>query len=311
KEEKGFALKSGFTSERNLKWLEGYQMNSMAELEYNSGYFSFIDRYRPIEFDRDWSVSREDMELNTAEKLFTAQVEIQKDPGNLTSYRLNLRNKTDMLSGVQQTFRLNKRIGKIVLVANDFFFLDSKVKELQSKWMRYDGNVQFLTKVLVPGYRYRVDKNEVAAFGSDSIISTAMNFKEHQLFFKSNDTLSYSFFGEAIWREDMFPVDGALLPNTRSFTTKYGLRKKFGLHDIQGTFTYRKLSHLSRELPVETTIMGRLDYSSSLFNNNIRNELNYSIGNGRELRREFVFLPVPTGEGTHTWRDDNRDEVQQ
>src|SRR5690606_11961359 len=77
------------------------------------------------------------------------------------------------------------------------------------------------------------------------------------------------------------------------------------------TFIYRKLTHLSRELPEETTIMGRLEYGSSLFDNNLRSDLNYAIGNGRELRREFVYLPVPTGEGTHTWRDDNADGVQQ
>src|SRR5690606_22273691 len=42
-----------------------------------------------------------------------------------------------------------------------------------------------------------------------------------------------------------------------------------------------------------------------------RNELSYSIGNGRELRRGYIYLPVPTGEGTQTWRDDNGDMVQQ
>jgi len=36
----------------------------------------------------------------------------------------------------------------------------------------------------------------------------------------------------------------------------------------------------------------------------------YAIGNGRELKREYVFIPVPLGEGTHTWRDDNQDGKQ-
>ncbi len=34
------------------------------------------------------------------------------------------------------------------------------------------------------------------------------------------------------------------------------------------------------------------------------------MGNGRELRREFIYLSVPTGQGTHTWRDENQDGVQ-
>ncbi|HLU88477.1 MAG TPA: hypothetical protein VKZ51_01505 [Cyclobacteriaceae bacterium] len=310
-QEKGFALKSGFASQKKIDWLEGYLFSGMAEFEYNSKNFSFIDRYRSIEFDRDWSLSPEDLQMKAAEKILTAQLELQQDHENLSSYSFKLRDRQDMLTGVQQTFTLNKKIGNRVLLSNDLFFLDSEVRDLRSRWLRYDGSIQYRSKVLVPGYRYRIDRNNVMAAGSDSTVSTAMNFKEHQLFFTTNDTLSYSFFGEAVWREDKFPVGGDMVPHTSSFTSKYGWRKKFGLHDVQGTFTYRKLSHLSEELPEETTIMGRLDYSSSLLNNNLRNELSYSIGNGRELRREFIFLPVPTGEGTHTWRDDNGDGVQQ
>ncbi|HLW20714.1 MAG TPA: hypothetical protein VKX33_10335, partial [Cyclobacteriaceae bacterium] len=171
--------------------------------------------------------------------------------------------------------------------------------------------VEYRSKVMVPGYRFTIDRNKTLHAASDTVIGSAMNFLEHQIFLKTNDTLSYSFFGDASWREDKFPVRGILVPSTKAFTTNFGLQRKFGLHDVKGTFTYRKLRHLSRELPEETTVMGRLDYRSSLFDNNLRNELSYAIGNGRELRREFIYLTVPTGEGTHTWRDDNGDGVQE
>ena len=56
--------------------------------------------------------------------------------------------------------------------------------------------------------------------------------------------------------------------------------------------------------------MGRLDWNASVFNRIIQSDLSYNLSNSRELRREFIFIPVPTGEGTHTWRDDNGDGVQ-
>src|SRR5690606_34058821 len=74
KNDKGFAVKSGFVSSRKPGRLQGYQLNSMAEFEYNSATFSFIDRYRYVELDRDWSMSQEDMELNAAEKFFKVQM---------------------------------------------------------------------------------------------------------------------------------------------------------------------------------------------------------------------------------------------
>ena len=311
KDDKGFAVKSGFISNRDMNWLEGYKLNSLAELEFNSAAFSFIDRYRDIEFDRDWSLTQEDLGTAAPEKLLTAQVEAIKNSENVAGYKLNIRNRGDVLSGIQQYFRLNQQLGSRIAFTNALFLLNSNVHDLQSHWLRYNGSLEFMSKVLVPGYRFTMDRNRNQASGADSVQSSAMNFSQHQVFLTTNDTLSYSFFGDASWREDKFPVAGILVPSTRAFTTNYGLQKKWGAHEVKGTFTYRKLRHLNREMLEETTLMGRLDYMSNLFDNNLRNELSYAIGNGRELRREFVYLTVPTGEGTHTWRDDNGDGVQE
>jgi hypothetical protein len=84
-------------------------------------------------------------------------------------------------------------------------------------------------------------------------------------------------------------------------------------NDIGFTATYRTLTNLhpTRQLPTEETMMGRLDWNGSWFDRSVRSELTYAAATGQELRREYVFLPVPTGSGTHTWRDDNGDGKQQ
>jgi len=56
--------------------------------------------------------------------------------------------------------------------------------------------------------------------------------------------------------------------------------------------------------------MGRIDWSGTFFDRIVQSELNYNLSNSRELQREFIFIQVPTGQGTHTWRDDNSDDVQ-
>ena len=310
-DDKGFAIKTGIVSSRKLDWLEDYQINSLAEVEYNSESFSFIDRYRAIEFDRDWAFLPENQAVSAAENLITVQMEAAKDADNQFAYRFHWRNRGEMLSGVQQAVKLNQQIGSRFSFSNDLFTLSSDIQDLQSGWIRYNAALEYRSQILVPGYNLNIDRNRTTLSGSDSITSTLMNFLEHRFFLKTNDTLPYSIFGDASWREDRFPIEGKMMPYTKAFTTNYGLQRKFNLHDIKATFTYRRLVHLSKEDQEETTLMGRLDYSSRLFDNNLRNELNYAIGNGRELRREFIYLSVPTGEGTHTWRDDNGDGVQQ
>lgn len=309
---KGYAFKAGLRSEgRPIKMLEGYLFNGQTTVEYNAASFTFVDRLRFVEFDRDWGLSSVDEVENAAEKLFNVSLELLKDNQNQFSYSLDLRNRTGVLSGLQQRMKLNQTFWKRLLVTNDFFQLKSEVLPLESEWLRYQGEIKYPTSIVVPGYRFIVDKNKVSNPMKNQIVSTAMNYEEHQFSLNSNDTLKYSFFATASLREDKAVMDGQLKPDTEAFMTTYGLEGTFGAHTVNGSFTYRRLRFLAKDLPEETTVMGKLNYRSSLFDNNLSNEFTYALGNGRELRREFVYLPVPTGEGTHTWRDDDEDGVQQ
>ncbi|HLT08086.1 MAG TPA: hypothetical protein VK014_11195 [Cyclobacteriaceae bacterium] len=310
-DDKGFALKAGIQSNREASWLKDYSINSLAEVEYNSTDFNFIDRYRAIEFDRDWALSPEDLLTHADEKLLTAKVEAIKNTDNQFLYRLHFRNRGKLLSGLQQSVKINKNVGSRWVTTHELFTLQSNLRNLQSRWIRYSSSLQYRSKIFFPGYQFNIDRNRTLLTGTDSVVSSLMDYKEHRIFLTTHDSLPYTITGDASWREDSYPIEGKLQPYTKAFTTNYGLQRKFNQHDVKATFIYRKLTHLSRELPEETTIMGRLEYGSSLFDNNLRSDLNYAIGNGRELRREFVYLPVPTGEGTHTWRDDNGDGVQQ
>ncbi|MCC5935985.1 MAG: hypothetical protein JJU34_01770 [Lunatimonas sp.] len=309
---RGFGVKSGLiTEKRPVGWLKGYLLDSKLDLEYNSTNFAFIDRLRYIEFDRDWGLTPEALEAAQQERIAVLEAKLEKSRDELISYSLSVRQRGDILSGIQQAARVHQRLGSRMALKSDGFALDSRVGLLQNEWYRYEGELSYRSAILVPGYKLHLDRNRVLHAERDSVVSTAMNFLEHQVFVRTNDTLDYAFFAQASWREDQFPLGGEMVPETRAFTNQYGFQRRMGSHDLKSTFTYRRLEHLMRMLPEESTVMGKLDYLGSLFDSNLRNEISYALGNGRELRREFVFLPVPTGDGTHTWRDDNADGVQQ
>lgn len=308
----GIAWKVGLQSEdREIGLLKGYKLKAQTELEYNSTNFNFIDRFRYIEFDRDWGLDAADLQQAAAERFFWTQVALDKDARNNFLYKIYLRNRADKLSGSQHTAAWNTELGKRVGIKQEFFRLNSSKDSLQSDWVRYLGNVSYRSKILVPGYQFSLDQNTLRLAARDSVLSTAMNFKEHLVFLKSNDTLSYAFSADAAWRRDRLPVSGRLLDDTEAFTANFTFRKQWANHNLSSTFTYRELEFLQRESPGELTLLSKVDYSGSLGKNLIRNEISYALGNGRELQREFVFLPAPNGDGTHTWRDDNGDGIQQ
>ena len=74
---------------------------------------------------------------------------------------------------------------------------------------------------------------------------------------------------------------------------------------------YRKVDdQLGLNLGEDEVINGRISWNQSFLNRAITHTFSYSTGNARELQREFIYLPVNTGDGTHTWRDVNEDGVQ-
>jgi hypothetical protein len=308
----GLGWKIGLQSEnREIGLFKGYRFRGLTEFEFNSINFQFIDRFRYIEFDRDWGLSPEVLKNPASERFFLTQIGLEKDAKNTFNYKLYLRNRENVLSGSQHTANWTTEIGKRLLLRQEFFSLKSDQNTLTSDWARYLGNVSFQSKILVPGYQFSLDQNVFKNTETDSVLSTAMNFKEHLLYLRSNDSLSYSFLLDAAWREDKAPIGGRLVDDTRGFTSNFTFRKQWTKHSLSSTFTYRELEFLQRDLPSELTVMGKVDYSGSLGKNLIRNEVSYAIGNGRELQREFVYLPAPNGDGTHTWRDDNGDGIQQ
>ncbi|PZX55988.1 hypothetical protein LV84_02351 [Algoriphagus ratkowskyi] len=308
----GLGMKVGLQSEgRESSLFKGYTMKAQTEYEYNSTNFNFIDRFRYIEFDRDWGLDQQALQAAAAEQFFRAGIGFEKDALNRFDYLFYLRNRENVLNGTQHVANWNLQLGSKIRLRQEFFRLNSKQDSLNSDWIRYLGDVSCNTKVIVPGYQFSVDRNALINSESDSVVSTAMNFQQHLVYLRSNDTLSYSFLADAAWREDKAPYAGQLLDDTRAFTTNFTFRKQWTNHSLSSTFTYREIEYVQRDLQSELTVMGKLDYQGSLGKNLIRNEISYAIGNGRELQREFVFLPAPNGDGTHTWRDDNGDGIQQ
>lgn len=312
KDNQGLGMKVGMQSEgRESSLFKGYIMKGQTEYEYNSTNFNFIDRFRYIEFDRDWGLSQQTLQNAASEQFFRAGIGFEKDALNRFNYLFYLRNRANVLNGTQHSTNWNLQLGSKIRLRQEFFRLNSTQDTLKSDWTRYLGDVSYNSKIIVPGYQFSLDQNALRSVETDSVVSTAMNFKQHLVYLRSNDSLSYFFLADAAWREDKAPFAGELLNETRAFTSNFTFRKQWAQHSLSSTFTYRELEYLQRDLQSELTVMGKMDYQGSLGKNLIRNEISYAIGNGRELQREFVFLPAPNGDGTHTWRDDNDDGVQQ
>lgn len=317
-DDKGWSQRTGLRSEgRPVGFLKDYKWTSLASYEYDHRFFRPIDRFRYIEYDRDWSVqqplSGTAVPEPAADHIAVAQVGMAKDAANSWNYQATYRNRGSAIDGWQQKAALRQRLGKLN-ISGDYFDLASKQALNESAWQRTNLTAAYDLGRLMPGYTYRTDRNTISSIAADSVVATAMNFQEHLVFLQTGaaDSSATTFRIDASRRLDDRPVEGALVLGDISYTSNATFATKWKeAHYLSGTFTYRQLDNVLDDDPEkEQTVQGRLDWQSAWWERAIRSGFSLALLNGRELRREYVFIEVIPGQGTHTWRDDNGDGVQ-
>jgi hypothetical protein len=125
------------------------------------------------------------------------------------------------------------------------------------------------------------------------------------VFLQSRDSARTQFRLDYSYRRDQTPnlEQNALQLRGTAQTWQGTLASRLSkTQDLRLLATYRDLDSLG--LAHNRTVLGQVFYNASLLQNQIRSELNYSVATGRELKRDYSFLAVPAGQGTHYYAGD-------
>ncbi|MFD2245740.1 hypothetical protein [Pontibacter ruber] len=300
-DDNGKGVRLGYlVQDKAVPLLGKYKLNSSLNYEYTDEYFTPIDRYRPIEFDRDWSLPI--TQVNADDHIFNFSVGAAQDAQNLVNYRISRRYREQQLDGVQHYLDVLKRLGKLEL-RNNFFMLQSEQAERESEWYRGDVGIKYNARHFAPGYVYRFDKNKLKAIGTDSVTGSAQYFDEHLVFVESSDSSRTRFRVDYSHRTDLRPTAFGELGAPEVGQTYNGMvQSKLGAEsDLAVQVTYRKLELATSK--DEETVQSRVDWSAGFLDGSFRSELTYAVGTGRELKRIFIFREALPGQGTHYLRD--------
>ncbi|TAH28661.1 MAG: hypothetical protein EAZ06_09400 [Cytophagales bacterium] len=309
----GFATKFGYQNSgkkiKNTDW----QWFGKLDFEHNSQFFRPIDRFREIEFDRDWSLRSDTIQI--ADNIAQAEIGIKQKNNHFFSYKINLRNRGIQANGTQQVVNLQTKYKNFNLKINAFW-LANRQDIYFSDWKRVNIELKYNTRKGSFGYQFNQDKNKVFLQKKDSIIRTAMNFEEQKIFFQLPDSSKIKWQIQYSWRTDFMPKEGKMQSFLQSQTANTSLKANINAtNQITINLTYRNLQYkILQSIQGNTendNIMGRLDWNGFLLGKLIKNEFSLATNTGRELQREYQFVPVAIGQGTHTWRDDNNDRIPQ
>ncbi|MBP6455805.1 MAG: hypothetical protein KA275_03655 [Chitinophagaceae bacterium] len=310
----GKALKLIYNENRfiNIKKQQG--IKSFVNFEYVDSKFKQIERFRNVEFARDWNLQNEAIEN---EAITQAGVEFYEQQHFKLNYHFTsfIRGKT--FDGKLHNAQLNyvKNNWNILAIGN---VSTQNSNLINSIFYRPNVVIQKTfpkLKNISISNSYLQEKNISKITNTDSLSKSAFAFNVYRLKINNSKETENQFDFEYMFRDDYFGKNNQLTKanysNTFTFNGNIATLKN---QQVIITSSYRQLfvsdTLISKE-KAEESLLGRIEYNGSFLKNAIQGNIVYEFGNGQELKKEFAYVQVPAGQGVYVWRDYNNDNVPQ
>ncbi len=306
----GLGIMTGHKFSKKLT--SGLNLSSEINYERIGKDFRFIERYRPVEFNRDWNLSDEQL---TPEHYTNATLKLQSGK----DWTLLL-NSSSFIR--EEAYRGFKQAGNFVLNNDNWrirtggSYLDAATDTTSVTFFRPDASIARMLgkgKGFELGGRYLGEHNRILE--GDSLINGSFYFDEFVLFARTADTSRLPLQTDLIFRNDGLPLDGKFKLANQGYTLNMrGNTGGASRNRLSWVLTYRSLdvidTSLSNQLN-ENAILGRLQHSLVAGKGWLTSDIFMEVGTGQEPKREFTFVEVEPGQGTHSWIDYNENGIQE
>jgi len=296
----------------NKKDSTGWSLTSEADNEFTDKNFTPIDRYRDVEFDRDWNLSN--IIVNSNENISSLKFTLADKKSNFTSYQFRSFFAGSQYTGLQNV--LNANLGKKgFLLTFNGSYLTSKDKFSSTRFIRSNAGFSKKFKRIIVGVKEEQEYNTFFKLNTDSLQQNSFSYNQLEGYINNPDTskTKYTLFYKR--RVDQLPLKNSLnlATTAQDVGVSFEMLKKAN-NKLSITNTYRKLQVNDSSLTAQKddkSLLSRLQYNVKLFKGAISSSTYYEIGSGLEVKKEYSYLQVTPGQGIYIWTDYNHDNVQQ
>ncbi len=306
-------------------WLQHIALNKSKEhastfsinsqYEFSSRTFKPVERYRSLEFDRDWNLPVGAAAAN--EQLATVSLGLQRLRTGKVEYVFSLFNRTGNYTGINNT--LNGTYEHHGFRANVVSsYLVSSTEAQSTKFFRpaidFAQSFRWL-KGLTVGFRGEQENNRLTVLSADTLAASSFYWNEGKIYLRSSDTAKIRYNLDYASRIDYSPAENQFIKATVGNTMNAGVELLGNPSSIlRANLIYRKLTIddtlLTQQQPDES-LLGKLGYDLQVKKGFIVANTLYEIGSVQEQKKEYAFTAVPDGTGVYTWLDYNDDGIQQ
>lgn len=280
------------------------------DLESTSRHFQFVERYRAVEFERNWNA--QGVALDGDQVLAGGHVGVRGAKLGRFTYGLNSFQARNRYSGWKQDVQSDLRLGRTELLGTGSWLTTEQPNS--SDFLRHKARARHRFKHLTIGYQDEHERNRFEQAEGNGLAPASYQFYDWEAFVQSPDTQRTTWRMSGGQRYEQATREGRLVPST--LATAYALALGLGSdprNRLGASFTYRQLSirdsTLTAQRP-EDTYLARLDHTATVWKGAVVLSTFYEIGSGLEQRREYIYLEVPAGQGLYVWIDYNEDGIK-
>jgi len=278
-------------------------------VEYLSEYFTPVEVYRSMEFDRDWNTRDKKYTGNQVNTNFTTSVQNEKNgtiQGTLSHFKIG----SDYLGyKIGSIGNWNYRQTKLDYSVSQ---LNSEHPQLTNSFLRHKLILsQGINKIRV-GFQDEHERNLYQQ--NNQLQKTSYSFYDYQGFVTNNDSSAYTY--KIFYRERLDRRSDSIALTEVAKAKQTGLEYSILTKSNQRfnfLVNYRQLEIYNRNLIQQTpenSLLGRIDYDLNLLKGAVTWNSFYELGSGLELKKEFIYIKVNDGQGIYTWIDYNKDGIK-
>jgi hypothetical protein len=284
-------------------------LTTTTNVEFINKDFNFIERYRTVEFARDWNILNQT--FNASQVVGSFGAGLRKKDFLKLDYDFGLLDVANFYRGYK-----NKIGGE--LTTHDFkvnYYGNLLLSEsnTNTNFYRHKSLFEKSFKYFKLGYKDEFENNKFVI--TDSLLGNSYQFYEPKLYVANNYTLKNQYMLYVGLREEKNVKENSLKKSAYSNDVgfNYNIASKNKKTRLKGNIAYRKLFIIDSTLgkAPENTFLNQTDFSTSFLKRLVTLNTFYEIGSGLEQKREFVYIEVNAGQGTYTWIDYNNNEIKE
>ncbi len=274
--------------------------------------FDPVERFRATEYERDWNLtsanSRQDELMTGINATFSRSKTVN------IHYGFDYMNRENNFTGTRHSLDANS-LWKNFKLSGNASYLQSDENVKTTRFIRHKVSLQKNIKAFFTGISEEQEINTWKKTGTDSLFANSFRYNQWEVFAGLGDTTKNPLTLSYRNRKDYLPTSESLKYTTQGQDLRISTAwTKNPKNLIKADITYRILDIIDTTLTTalkEDNLTGRIEHSCKLFKSLLSINTVYETGSGMEVKKEFVYLEVPAGQGVYTWTDYNGNGIKE